>query len=88
MTDVLNNTDTNPNAPQSLEPNAQTNGVVSNTDARRSRQNKRNRSAETAMTDAANNIDKDTNTPTDSDPHSSRSDSRTAVRSQTQRVFV
>jgi hypothetical protein len=74
MTDAIDNTDKDVNALQSSGPNPHTDSAVDKTSARRSKSKQRNRSTELTMADAVNTINKETNTPTDSGPHTSRSD--------------
>jgi hypothetical protein len=73
MTDANDNRETDPNVTQSPDPCPPTDRVVDKTTTRRSKSNQRKRSTDPTMTDAGNNMDNDTNTPTDSDHHSSRS---------------
>ena len=74
MTDAINSTDTPLEAPACSGPDPQTDTVVGKTSARRSKSNQRNRLTESTMADAVNTIKKETSTPTNSGPHSSRSD--------------
>jgi len=80
MTDGINNKDMDSNANESEGPDSQTDGDVGNTSIRGSK-SKSSRSSETTVTDAVKNVDKDTNTPSDSEPHSSIDNAHTSANS-------
>jgi hypothetical protein len=86
MTDAINNTDTDLNAPESSGPYPQTDSVVGKTSARRSKSNQRNSLTESTMANAVNTIDKETNPPTDSDRHPSTD--RVGVKTSTNNIFA